>query len=251
MCAWHHARALDGWHGCWRDRPRRRRHPARAWKKGCGTPGWPVSVSCRCGSCGGRRCRRGASRQLARQGCQERPQQASANRPQLGRQRGTTHAWEPEMSPSRACAVNTGLLLRMYEQVAGSGWPAGAPPPPARREPQARIRLALELCALARSCCVSPGAVGNEWGPSWPGRSPGERLAGWRGAIQVCVSLQSRGKARQRACLPARQAQGARRLNPGPPAAACSAESRPPLPPFTEETAWAKVQAAEDAWNSR
>jgi nuclear transport factor 2 (NTF2) superfamily protein len=28
-------------------------------------------------------------------------------------------------------------------------------------------------------------------------------------------------------------------------------EQRPPLPPFTEETARAKVQAAEDAWNSR
>ena len=26
---------------------------------------------------------------------------------------------------------------------------------------------------------------------------------------------------------------------------------RPPLPPFTEQTARAKVQAAEDAWNSR
>ena len=26
---------------------------------------------------------------------------------------------------------------------------------------------------------------------------------------------------------------------------------RPPLPPFTEETARQKVQAAEDAWNSR
>ena len=26
---------------------------------------------------------------------------------------------------------------------------------------------------------------------------------------------------------------------------------RPPLPPFTEESALAKVQAAEDAWNSR
>ena len=26
---------------------------------------------------------------------------------------------------------------------------------------------------------------------------------------------------------------------------------RPPLPPFTEETAKAKVQAAEDAWNTR
>ncbi len=30
-----------------------------------------------------------------------------------------------------------------------------------------------------------------------------------------------------------------------------AATSRPPLPPFTEETARAKVQAAEDAWNSR
>ena len=29
------------------------------------------------------------------------------------------------------------------------------------------------------------------------------------------------------------------------------AEVRPPVPPFTEETARAKVQAAEDAWNSR
>jgi nuclear transport factor 2 (NTF2) superfamily protein len=28
-------------------------------------------------------------------------------------------------------------------------------------------------------------------------------------------------------------------------------DQRPPLPPFTEETARAKVQAAEDAWNSR
>jgi nuclear transport factor 2 (NTF2) superfamily protein len=28
-------------------------------------------------------------------------------------------------------------------------------------------------------------------------------------------------------------------------------ESRPPFPPFTEETARKKVQAAEDAWNSR
>jgi nuclear transport factor 2 (NTF2) superfamily protein len=28
-------------------------------------------------------------------------------------------------------------------------------------------------------------------------------------------------------------------------------ESRPPLPPFTLETATQKVQAAEDAWNSR
>ena len=30
-----------------------------------------------------------------------------------------------------------------------------------------------------------------------------------------------------------------------------SAEPRPPLPPFTEETARRKVQAAEDAWNGR
>ena len=29
------------------------------------------------------------------------------------------------------------------------------------------------------------------------------------------------------------------------------ATSRPPLPPFTEESARQKVQAAEDAWNSR
>ena len=29
------------------------------------------------------------------------------------------------------------------------------------------------------------------------------------------------------------------------------ADTRPPVPPFTEETARAKVQAAEDAWNSR
>ncbi|KAK0334229.1 hypothetical protein LTR94_017523 [Friedmanniomyces endolithicus] len=29
------------------------------------------------------------------------------------------------------------------------------------------------------------------------------------------------------------------------------AESRPPLPPFTRETAITKVRAAEDAWNSR
>lgn len=28
-------------------------------------------------------------------------------------------------------------------------------------------------------------------------------------------------------------------------------EQRPPLPPFTEETAKQKIQAAEDAWNSR
>ena len=28
-------------------------------------------------------------------------------------------------------------------------------------------------------------------------------------------------------------------------------EPRPPVPPFTEETARQKVQAAEDAWNSR
>jgi nuclear transport factor 2 (NTF2) superfamily protein len=30
-----------------------------------------------------------------------------------------------------------------------------------------------------------------------------------------------------------------------------AAESRPPFPPFTEETARAKVKAAEDAWNTR
>jgi len=28
-------------------------------------------------------------------------------------------------------------------------------------------------------------------------------------------------------------------------------ETRPPLPPFTEDTAWAKVLGAEAAWNSR
>jgi nuclear transport factor 2 (NTF2) superfamily protein len=28
-------------------------------------------------------------------------------------------------------------------------------------------------------------------------------------------------------------------------------ETKPPLPPFTLETAKAKVQAAEDAWNTR
>lgn len=28
-------------------------------------------------------------------------------------------------------------------------------------------------------------------------------------------------------------------------------ETRPPLPPFTEETARQKIQAAEDAWNTR
>ncbi len=28
-------------------------------------------------------------------------------------------------------------------------------------------------------------------------------------------------------------------------------ETKPPLPPFSEETARAKVQAAEDAWNTR
>ena len=32
---------------------------------------------------------------------------------------------------------------------------------------------------------------------------------------------------------------------------AAPAESRPPIPPFTPETALAKVQAAEDAWNTR
>ena len=34
-------------------------------------------------------------------------------------------------------------------------------------------------------------------------------------------------------------------------ASSTSSESRPPLPPFTEETAKQKVQAAEDAWNTR
>ena len=28
-------------------------------------------------------------------------------------------------------------------------------------------------------------------------------------------------------------------------------EQRPPVPPFTKETALQKVQAAEDAWNTR
>ena len=28
-------------------------------------------------------------------------------------------------------------------------------------------------------------------------------------------------------------------------------ETRPPLPPFTEEAAHAKVRAAEDAWNTK
>jgi uncharacterized protein len=28
-------------------------------------------------------------------------------------------------------------------------------------------------------------------------------------------------------------------------------QDRPPLPPFTTESAWVKVRAAEDAWNSR
>ena len=32
---------------------------------------------------------------------------------------------------------------------------------------------------------------------------------------------------------------------------AAAPESRPPFPPFTEETAKKKIQAAEDAWNSR
>ena len=30
-----------------------------------------------------------------------------------------------------------------------------------------------------------------------------------------------------------------------------AAESKPPFPPFTLETAKQKIQAAEDAWNSR
>ena len=32
---------------------------------------------------------------------------------------------------------------------------------------------------------------------------------------------------------------------------AAAPESRPPFPPFSEETAKKKIQAAEDAWNSR
>ncbi len=35
------------------------------------------------------------------------------------------------------------------------------------------------------------------------------------------------------------------------PSPSPSAEARPPFPPFTHETALAKVQAAEDAWNTR
>ncbi|MFZ3500035.1 nuclear transport factor 2 family protein [Streptomyces sp. 5.8] len=35
------------------------------------------------------------------------------------------------------------------------------------------------------------------------------------------------------------------------PSSPSSPSVRPPLPPFTEESARAKVQAAEDAWNSR
>lgn len=31
----------------------------------------------------------------------------------------------------------------------------------------------------------------------------------------------------------------------------CAVETRPPVPPFTSETAGQKVRAAEDAWNSR
>lgn len=30
-----------------------------------------------------------------------------------------------------------------------------------------------------------------------------------------------------------------------------ASESRPPFPPFTEETATKKVKAAQDAWNSK
>ena len=30
-----------------------------------------------------------------------------------------------------------------------------------------------------------------------------------------------------------------------------SQQTRPPLPPFTEETAWQKVKRAQDAWNTR
>ncbi|KAL4434163.1 hypothetical protein ABPG75_000604 [Micractinium tetrahymenae] len=32
---------------------------------------------------------------------------------------------------------------------------------------------------------------------------------------------------------------------------AASGETRPPVPPFTDETAWQKVRAAEAAWNTR
>ncbi len=28
-------------------------------------------------------------------------------------------------------------------------------------------------------------------------------------------------------------------------------ETRPPVPPFNEETAWQKVKMAQDAWNTR
>jgi uncharacterized protein (TIGR02246 family) len=36
-----------------------------------------------------------------------------------------------------------------------------------------------------------------------------------------------------------------------PPGLDPKMDSRPPLPPFTEETARQKVRAAEDAWNTR
>src|ERR1700677_2005530 len=36
-----------------------------------------------------------------------------------------------------------------------------------------------------------------------------------------------------------------------PPGVAAMADDRPPYPPFTLETARQKVQAAEDAWNTR
>src|ERR1700733_2802465 len=39
--------------------------------------------------------------------------------------------------------------------------------------------------------------------------------------------------------------------SPPPPGATAMADDRPPYPPFTLETARQKVQAAEDAWNSR
>lgn len=53
--------------------------------------------------------------------------------------------------------------------------------------------------------------------------------------------------ARARALLSAPPAPAARRLH-APPA---MSEARPPFPPFTAETAAAKVRLAEDAWNSR
>src|SRR5205823_9963203 len=47
---------------------------------------------------------------------------------------------------------------------------------------------------------------------------------------------------------PARGGSGGRAHHRGGPS---PVSQRPPLPPFTEETARRKVQAAEDAWNTR